>query len=325
MSLPLEGTAVVLIGTTEPGQGQATTTSLAPGAVGSVSNIQDLRNRLDVPMLVDEILFNVVGNSLSDPGVQFGGDIRLGLRLGSDGIVKTYTPLWLLGGGKNFSVASSATGPTLLASQLNSSIFGMRLASELILYPGEYLNPTFYNAAQLASGSVAIRMIVRGRAMKADAQRQSLPWISYFVGAVQTPGSDYTEETVEGDLHNPFNVPLALDRMVGGIANDDTGAYAQGFYGDPACMDAGLNYATLRMVDGNGQPIIRDFTPVGHLFQLQDFSWRLKGSMPAGSFWKAYISEAYSNISVIAATTPNLQLMMSLIGHRPISGKATGP
>ena len=321
-STPLEGSAIVLSASTEVGQPNASTTSLAPGQALGVVNIQDLRNPLDVPMLVDEILFNIVTNSLAVPGIRFGGDIRLNLKLGADEIVQQYVPLWLLGAAKNFSVVSASAGPTVLASQLNSSILGMRLASQLLLYPGEFLNPTFYNAAQLLSGSVAVRMTVRGRAMKADATKQSLPWIGSFVGNPVAPNADYTEETTESNLCNPYDVPLTLDRMVGGVANDATATLATaGLYSDPTAMDAGLQYAVVRIVDGDGQPIIRDFTPVGHLFQLADYSWRLKGTMPANSFWKAYIEENYVSIG---AATPNLQVMMRLIGHRPLSGNASG-
>ncbi len=319
----IEGSAIVLSASTEVGQPNVATTSLNPGQALGVANIQDLRNPLDVPMLVDEILFNIVTvKSVSSlTGIMLGGDVRLNLKLGADELVQQFTPLWMLGAAKNFSVASSATGPTTLAAQLNSSILGMRLASELILYPGEFLNPTFYNAAKLTSNSVAVRIAVRGRAMKADAQKQSLPWISHFDGPLRAPNANYTEESTEADISNPYDVPLSLDRMIGGVANDSTGANPPGLYGDPTCMDAGLNYAEIRMVDGDGQPIIRDFTPVGHLFQLQDFSWRLKGTMPANSFWKAYIQENYSNIGV---ATPNLRVMMSLIGHRVLSGVASG-
>lgn len=309
----LTGTAIVLSATTEPGQPSAATTSLAAGAATGVTDIDNLRNPLPVPMLVDEILFNVIGSNAAD--------IRLSLKLGSSELVKQFTPIALLGVAKNFSVASGANGPTALAAQLNSTIYGMKLQSELILYPSEFLSPIFYNAATLQPATPAsVRMIVRGRAMKTNAQRQSLPWISYWAGALQTPGSNFTEETVESDIYNPFSVPLILDRMVGVVGNNATGGATPGIYSDPNCMDAGLNYATLRMVDGSGAPILRDYTPFSHLFQLMDYSWRLKGTMPANSFWKAYLTEDYADIG--STTPPNLQLMFSLIGHRSLSGPA---
>ena len=310
----IEGSAIVLSASTEVGQPNVATTSLAPGQAAGVVNIQDLRNPLDVPILVEEILFNVSNAN--------GVDVRLNLKLGADELVKQYTPLWLLGSAKNLSVFNGSAGPTTLLPQLNSSIFGMRMHSELILYPGEFLNPTFYNAAQLNSASVSVRVIVRCRAMKVDAQKQSLPWISYFVGVPQVPTASYTEETVESDLFNPYDVPLSLDRMVGGVASLPGTGTVPTPYGVPIAMDAGLNYAEIRMVDGSGQPIIRDFTPLGHLFQLMDFSWRLKGTMPANSFWKAYIQENYASINT--SGYGNLQLQMSLIGHRALSGVASG-
>ena len=313
----LEGTAIVLAASTEPGQVTATTTTLLPGATIGVANIQDLRNPLDVPILVEEILFNIISNSGGLSGCNLGGDIKLGLKLGSDEIVHYPTALWMLGPSKNFSVASGSSGPTALAAQLNSSILSMRLASELIIYPGEFLSPQFHNAAQLTSVNVAVRMIVRGRAMKADAKRQSLPWICGFDGGLHAPNANYTDESTELSLFNPYNVPLGLDRIVGGIANDGSGGATAGLYANPAAVDAGLNYCLARIVDGDGQPIVRDFTPLGHMCQLQDFSWKLKGSMPAASFWKMYIQDNYASIG---AATPNLKAMVALIGHRPLQG-----
>lgn len=320
MSQPILGTAIVLSATTEAGQPNAATYSLAPHSVLGVKDVQNLRNPLDVPMLVDEILFNVISTAAA--GNINGSDIRLQLRFDSVELVKAYTPLWLLGAGRNFSALSNSSGPTILGGQLNSNIFGMRLASELILYPGEFLQPIFYNAADISSVSVAVRVIVRGRAMPASAKRQSLPWISYWSGGTHAPNANITEETTETNLNNPYGVPLQLDRMVGGIVCDGSGGLGfYGPYGDPTTIDAALNYCQIRIVDYAGRPILRDYTPIGHLCQLQDYSWRLRGTMPPNSFWKAYINGNYASIGV---STPKLQAMLSLIGHHSISGTPQG-
>lgn len=309
-AIPLEGSAIVLAASTEPGVITAGTTSLNVGATLGVANIQNLRNPLDVPMLVDEILFYTSGG---------GADVRVGLKLGSDEIIKQYTPLILLGASRNLSVSSASNvGPTPVGAQINQTLFGMRMSSDLILYPSEFLNPIFYNAGIISAAAQSVRIIVRGRAMKLDSKRQSLPWISYWAGQLQSLGSNLTEETVESDLFNPYDVSLQLDRMVGAIASTETtGGASAGVYSGLSTIDAGLNYALLRMVDGTGAPIIRDFTPFSHIFQMMDYSWRLRGTMPPHSFWKAYMQENYSTTN-FSVTSPKLQLMMSLIGHRAV-------
>ena len=330
------GTAIILSASTEPGQPDVATASLAPGAVIGVSDIASLRNPLDVPMLVDEILFNI--GALEDgeyiSGLGYEEDIRLTMKLDSDKLVREYTPLILLGAQRNLSVNSWSAaltnppgGPTLLPPQLNAPLFSMPLTSELLLYPGEFLTPNFYPAGQLGSQSVSVRMLVKGRAMKADARRQTLPWISSWVGVLNTPtgGSvapwvypTTTEETTEVDLYNPYDVPVYVDRMMGVVASTSAAGFGQ--YFDPYTADAGLGAALIRMVDEGGRPILRDFTPFSHLFHMSDYSLKLKASMPPHSFWKAYLQENYSTLVAAGETAPSLQLMMSIIGKREVRG-----
>jgi hypothetical protein len=323
----IEGTAILLAASTETGQPSVTTASLAAGAVAGVVDIQALRNPLQVPMLVDEILFNI-GLAGGGSALGYEEDIRLTLKLGNDKIVKEYTPLILLGPQKNLSVNPTSgaltnppTGATALAAQLNAPLFSMRLTSELILMPQEFLVPNFYHAGQLGQASVAVRMIVKGRAMKADAKRQTLPWIAPWIGALQAPAgnifANLLEETTEADLHNPFDVPLYVDRMAGVVASTSGSGFGQ--YFDPYTVDAGLYYALMRMVDQNGAPILRDFTPFSHIFHMSDYTWKMKSTMAPNSFWKAYFQENYSLMCNSGGpTAPSLQLMCSIIGKRQV-------
>lgn len=301
-----------------------TTAALTAGTTTGVNNINQLRNPLQVPILVDEIIFNIDQTTAFQTGIPSinGGDLRVQLRLGTDQITQAYVPIWSLGKSHNMCAGANSTGGSAGGAvtniQLNSSIYGMRLSSELILYPGEYIEPMFYHAGVLDTGSITPRIIVKGRAMSAGAKRQSLPWVSFFAGVLQPANANATEETRETDLVNPFGVPLYVDRMSGLIAARIVSGPSVGIfgpYGIPAAIDAGLNYCLMRLADESGRPIIRDQTPLGHIFQMQTYTWEMKSTMPPNSFYKAYLAENYGSIN---SAVYKLQAYLSLIGKRAV-------
>jgi hypothetical protein len=312
----------------------ATGAAVAAGQTSGVKDIYSLRNPLQVPILVDSIDFDTDGTTDAGPANALGqiittpfngGDLRVMLRLGQDQITATYVPIWVLGKARNLSVSGvnglsgGVNGAASIATpQQNSGIYGTTLSSPLIVHPGEYIEPVFYNAGQLnPGGSITARITVRGRAMNPGSKRQSLPWISYFAGSVQNVGTNYTEETRESDLANPFNTPLYVDRMVGVIGSFYNSS-DYGPYRDDVSVDAGLNYCLVRMADESGRPMVRDLTPFGHLFQMQTYSWEFKSIMPVNSFYKAYLTENYASITGFSGN-PTLQVYMALNGRRLVT------
>jgi len=314
-------------------------TCLAPLAAEQQVGIRDLteiQNPLDVPIIVDEISVVLGYGSFGTPAAAaLGGDVSIRMTLGGDQLTSIYVPLWLLGPIKNLNPLSAGVGAANFSSKtpcdLNSGIFSLRLSSELILYPHEYIQPVFNHYGNLTTVSTpqAPSIQFRCRALEPSAKRNTLPWITHWQGSLQALGANYLEQTKEGDLANPFDTPLYVDRMMGVIGTKSTNAY--GLYGVTSASGLGngpdlgfapptnssppvLQGCTLRMVDGSGRPIIRDFTPFAHVFQTQQFGWNMKATLDPSSFWIAYLQENYSAYS----NGGYAQAMMSLIGKRKV-------
>lgn len=302
------GSAIVLAGQTPV---------LHAGSVSGVTDTSQMKNPLALPIQVDEILFNI------DPSVN-GGDIGVDIRLGQEQITKAYTPLWVLGAGRNFSASGTAIysgspSPASPASAVfaaqNAPLYSARFESPFVVYPNESIVCLVSNAGILNPADVTARVIIKARVMPAATRRTSLPWICYWKGALNPQTFDGEEESYETDLFNPFGVPLSVERFIGGIGSYVVAAPpVSGWYQDPATIDAALDYATLRMVDGTGRPIIRDATPLGHVFQMQDFSWRVRAQLPPAGFYKAYLEEDYAGIGLGYAVT--MQAFIGMVGHR---------
>ena len=304
------GSAVIL---------SADTPSLKAGQQSGVTNPNRLINPLAYPIMIDEILFNFGTN----PGQSSPADLRIQLMLNNEEIIRAYTPIAVLGKGRNFSTQYTGSGTadqgTFLASQQNVQLYSCRFSSELILQPGEGLNPIFFNAGlfTLATATV-IRMSVRGRVLPQETPRTSLPWISYFAGALQTANANYTETSTEANLCNPHSTPLYVERLVGVLCSQDSAENfnANGIYYDAVAADAGLQYCLIRLADHAGTPFVRDNTPFGHVFQQQDYCWEMKTTMPPSGFWYAYLTENYASINV---STAKIQALIGLIGKRPVA------
>ena len=309
------GSAIVL-------QGQ--TAAITAGTLTGVLNPNTLKNPLAYPILIDEIMIdNATGGNANGPG---GGDLRIQLRVGAEEITAAYVPLWLLGKGRNRSVDGggpignvipSTAGSTYMTDQALTGMYSCRFSSELILYPGEILEPMFLNAGILTSTSYTPKIFLKGRVLPKDSVRKTLPYIAYFAGANQPCGANYTEQSTEANLNNPHDEPLYVERMVGVLGATQTPNGTNGLYSTGSSMDAGLQYCLLRMADGEGRPIIRDNTPFAHVFQLQDYCWEMRATMPPHSFWYAYLTENYGSIPDDFST---IQAFMSVIGKRPVKG-----
>lgn len=298
------GAAVILEGDT---------VSLSASQSTGVQNIDGLKNKLSVPVWVDEFLINL-GNTGAASELN-GGDIRVQLRLNTDLLTNGYVPIWLLGSSRNYSVASGSGGVSFFSDQLQAPLFGAKLAKPMLLLPGEYIEAAFYHAGVLDTTALTARFLARGHVADpeslSDDHTRNLPWFSAFVGKLQTANADATEQSKESDLRNPFDVPLKLDRMVGVIGSVIAGTDF-GAYNDPDAIDAGLQYCTATMVDESGRAIVRDLTPFAHLFQIRDFTWPVKAVMPPRSFYLLNLIERYSKIN----TTNTLQVMCSIVGSR---------
>jgi hypothetical protein len=297
---------------------RATTPLMTAGTQSGVTDYNSLKNPLAYPILVDEILFNIQESNVDAAD---GADMRVQLRVGRDEIVRAYTPLWLLGKNRNQSVRSSSYGSSVPSTtmgsyyfnQQNAPLYSCKFGTSLVLMPGEILEPIFYHAGIVYNDSFTVRMIVKARVLPQETQRTSWPWISYWAGALQVPGSNYTEQSTEANLCNPHPQPFYVDRMVGVIGSHATLASLLTPYSVNSAIDAALNYCLIRMSDAAGRPIIRDNTPFGHVFQMRDFCWELGGvTMPPNGFWYAYLTENYATLQ-----TNSLQAMMSVIGWRP--------
>jgi hypothetical protein len=153
-------------------------------------------------------------------------------------------------------------------------------------------------AGKMAAGASLTRgfFSVHGRALPLDYRPPAtvaVPYVGVFrpgsgtdVGAADT--SDPQKSTTE--FRNPFKTTFHITKMVGNstaVSADD--AMISNVASDPVQTSLGRNVTDIRISDANGNPVVRDWTPLIHLCQGIRNEWKINFDLAPGQMLQAYM------------------------------------
>jgi hypothetical protein len=140
--------------------------------------------------------------------------------------------------------------------------------------------------------------------------RGVLPWLTFY----RTPyradgGGDFEDASTEADLVNPFDVPLAVDRLVGAVMYNDQRVANAGLKSNSLIYDA----IRVRADDQSGTQMVRDPTPFAVLFERNRRAWIVNSTLPPKGFYRFTVE---SKLSTQLIGGLNVQSFIGMIGYR---------
>lgn len=279
------------------------------GAFGTkgVANNSLLRNPFRTPMLIDQINFAIEMDVAANSGGDGGTTMQVEFSLGPLQLSRGYQPISAFC--KTMDWAALAE-----TNYLNWSNWIWRPAKPIYIPAGEYLVPTFYNAG-LCSGTRDVRITYIGRSLPkgyADPKTVDLPWVTSFVGTTRAGGTDFTDQSNEIDLANPFTVPLNLYRMTGRVSNSSSSTQQDSMCQQSATVPVAAAYTFIRMVSSDNNVIICNDTPM-HLVFGTPQALDIKTILEPNSFFRAFLIENYASIGGTSYTP-----VISILGDREV-------
>lgn len=292
------------------------TTSLASNTTGGVNTVA-LKNPMGGAMEVHEIKFQVTGPLSQTNANVFGGIIAAKLDIGSHPLTNGYVPIWSLG-------RSLGLGAENLIRNVNNAIseFSWRLARPLYVPADAVITPTFQHRG-LITNSLSVRVSYVGRSFNRRGplpQKVYIPYASAYVSKNFSIDSADTDESTELELINPFDSPLFIQRFTGRCQFYWNDGSANNYATDSqmGSIVSGGQLMTVRMVDSNGRPIIRNFTVFYTAFPQPTRSWELDGKavMDPQSYYRVFTRKSAPTAALnIPATT---QIFVGCVGWREI-------
>lgn len=296
---------------------------LAVGAQLAVSDPTRLRNPLRTPMWLDSIV--ITPQYLTTPQTSFGasqalGDLQIRLTLGREPLTNGFVPVMTLDKipnvSRGFNPNVGVTTPQVTALGAWSYIW--RFKRPLFVPANGYVVPEFFNTGKTQNVTYSnIVLTYRGRSLPAGFQPKEvhIPWNTAFVGAVRDLDSpaDWTEQSKETDLVNPFDEPLKTSRMNGVVC---VSGFPSWYTPTNNFFFIDQEYITVRMTDSMGGIIVRDPTPFGHLFQPLCASWPLSTVMQPHQNYLVML-DLNLNVSFAGIFASNkLQPLIAISGYR---------
>jgi len=273
------------------------------------------------PLFLDEIRFNYLSYS---GNIRPQNDIRVELLMGgSQSLTHLPVPLSALNTSPqpylfSLPLQPAVPGPSNASIPRNGITF--KLPKPMYLNASNYadrLYPKIYN-----NTAYPITMNVAYACRRAEKGIQPeenwYPYIaSYTTPEFQLNSSSapFVFESTANDLVNPYSVPVMVDRLVGFIGSNRVLAPGDAYTSETYVGE--LLYA--KLLDSNGNPVVRDLTYFNALFNLQQNSWNARGVLWPHEFFQAQISyenNLAKNLNVLAVSAPITTANVVLIGSR---------
>lgn len=286
---------------------------ISPPAGGGSFGLADttrLENPFQAPMWLDEIRFR-----LPDPGnndaviVAAWSSLFVELKLGSLSLTKGFVPISLFGKVLNDSVDSEG-GP------YGSGLYTWKLPKPLFIPARELLRPTIYYAPFSGAPAKSVNIIYCCRPLPRgtpEPKTLQVPWVSFFMPPMlANPNAvDTTDVSTPGDLYNPFEQDLHVQRFIGRLMCQNNGGEAQT---NMSIASANINQTTgiltvgtlVSAQDSMNNILIRDRTPFAHVFDFLDRAWTVNCLLPPKGFylftvdrlWAAYTREVTATVGI---------------------------
>ena len=337
-----------------------TIASLGPGVVKSPdagAGSGSFVNLYPYPMKVRDIILDwdwtVPSRAVQQTyGAPLGDAIRLRAVYRNHPLTNGYVPVNLLARITNW-VAS--TPSFIQAAQVVHSTFVWRLPTPMWLPPNvpltiSALHQNDFTVQSAATSALSLDITVRGELDESGVPPPyiDIPYGSAFLGAVQSTAGPptgvappVTERSGQGDLYNPFDQPLNVERLsyeISVSSHGKDGATNANFAPTDATsaqdqtnqLLAGQNYGldrryvTMKLSASIGRALIKDLIPIGSVLSANDRSLDLKTILDPRQFYVATIVSQMPTFTDRGSQPFQMRTGISIIGSRRLTLQEAG-
>lgn len=290
--------------------------TLQSNTSGAGVNAVALKNPTNLPMEIYEIKF-----LLKSTGAIAGHSVGCKLSMGNVPLTGGFVPIF------SFGNCTYTLREAVGILQSNTYVsHTMRLSRPLYVPAGGAVIPSFHHKGYTQE-DITVRISYSGRNLPADyrPKRLFVPYVAAYSSKSFNSFSTVadSDNSTETDLLNPFDVPLRIERFVGRMGlfdnspNSENEAYV---VGDVMIPDVLARYTTVRMVDSNGNQIIRDYTSFANAFNFSTRAWEVNFELPSKSFYTVFLRKAASTLTLSQYMN---QAFVSMVGYRELQGEVS--
>lgn len=249
-----------------------------------------LSNPFFAPMWIDSI--NIyVDNSYQDI-------IRTELRLGNAYLTAAPVPSLLL-----FEPSTQFT------RVYDDRASYWQLSRPLFIPQGQFLLPRFYHSGDGGTATQSVRVTYTGRSFEPGdplPDEYWMPYVAPYVATTRAGGvSDFTDDSSESTLRNPFSESLEIVSLNGSLLPNNGSSFTGAVE---------FQQTQVRGVNQDSVVVIRDGTEFFTLFGNQN-AFRTAFSLPPNGFIVLYLNENYASISALNTA---IHPRFSMVGYRKV-------
>ena len=301
-------------------------TASAPLASGQSITMDTgtLQSGFRTPYLIDEIRIQVVtavfaSASLAWTGI--GGNLRAKFQTGNRQFSKlpvpigNYAPVF-----SHLDFGSAASGVNEAGAAVGRGYSYVRwpLPKPLWMAPGDVIQAVFeYLPLGVAGPDVTINVTYVGRTIAPGTpapDKRQIPWVSFFKYESNEGYKSTTDE-----FRNPFTYPMIVQRFTertfrkDETASDSREEMSRGQ--TPATLNLSSQFVSMRLYDSLGYAIVKEFAPIGLVFDTSRHAWTFSRSLGAREQFDLTLRTDDVNG---VATTPvgGWHTMVGMVGYR---------
>lgn len=272
-------------------------TTLTSGQITRLPDEQAIKNPYEDGFLLDEIRFTLAPSSGTAAVYR---NIAVKFVLNDRELQNDWIPVQMLCPDRD-SLNFVKGGSNAYGS---GGMLTWKLPKPLYIPPGGVLTPQFWAAVS----NVNLWMAYVGRRCPVRPKLTHVPWIGVYKSAPSPAGTptpaSITEQTMQYQFANPFDVPLYVERFSGGryhtmeVYSDQIALVTQS-----NTLDDVLQNTTVRMISSMSRGTVRDETPLNHLFHWGTQSWPVRCKLPPKHYFDMFLTKdaATSVIHVVMA------------------------
>ena len=291
--------------------------TLVPGGVSAIGRPESLKNPFRAGMWLDEIRFLLTSEE-QYLDASYGLLIDAKFDLGRNPLTNQYVPIAMLG-----KLLNPNPDPGSFAAP---AVFTWHMPKPFYVPANNLVMPNFRFTQRVnlaPETAVNVRLTYVGRSLEPSAPEPDVihvPWATPFIGqrrdTVFGVPQHFVEDSTHADLCNSFNGDLHLQRFIGRILRSQAGFEQTEF---PA-EDVGVfsqEAITVRITNADARITVKDGTPFGHLFDIQDRAWTVNTLLRSKGFYLAHIDERLP-ASPSERFPVSVQPFISMIGWRDV-------
>ncbi len=309
-------------------------TASAQGLVSGQSIMLDtgtLQSGFRTPYFIDEIRMQIVSDEYDqgpDVGMVgtwggIGGNLRVQFQTGNRQFSKKPVPMGL------YAPVFSPEDFGSLPAGLNGVTPTLRsycnvrwpLPKPLWMAPGDVIQAVFdylpLNQLGAPQPDVTVNVTYVGRTIApgtAAPDTRQIPWVSFFEKL-----SDDAYLTTTEEFRNPFTYPMIVQRFtertyseapaIGGLEEQLSNGQL------PAMLDSNNQFISMKLEDSLGYAIVKDFAPVGLVFDTSRHAWTFSRSLGAREQFNLTLRTDDVN-GAAAVPGPGWHTLVGMVGYR---------